>query len=109
MICCASGRRSAVVSLSAKTAGQYKLRVLLQPESSLHKENPLPDTVAEHALRVVEAGASSALSWLGGFWPPQGAVAGIPAGLSIQASRCIACLSHCAPPDCVSYLILSCM
>ncbi len=58
--------------------------VLLYPESSLQKENPLPETVAESLIRVVDATASSAQSWLGSFWPPQGAVAGIPAGLVIQ-------------------------
>ncbi len=72
------------MSLRATTAGQYRLRVLLQPQSSLHKENPLPECVAESPITVVEAGASSAHSWLGSFWPPQGAVAGISAGLVIQ-------------------------
>ena len=66
--------------------------MLLYPQSSLHKENPLPECVAESPIQVVEAGASSAHSWLGSFWPPQGAVAGISAGLVIQVWR--AC-----PPD----------
>lgn len=68
--------------------------MLLYPQSSLHKENPLPECVAESQIRVVEAGASSAHSWLGSFWPPQGAVAGISAGLVIQVGRAIS-LSHC--------------
>lgn len=75
------------MSLQAQAAGSYRLRVLMYPQSSLHKENPLPDTVGESLIRVVEAGASSAHSWLGSFWPPQGAIAGLPAGLLIQARR----------------------
>ena len=89
---CIAGGRSAIVSLQARAAGSYRLRVLLYPQSSLHKENPLPDTVGESLIRVVEAGASSAHSWLGSFWPPQGAVAGLPAGLLIQARR-LSCIT----------------
>jgi len=79
-----SGGRSAICSLKATTAGQYRLMVLLYPESSLQKENPLPETVAESLIRVVDASASSAQSLLCSFWPPQGPVAGVPAGLVIQ-------------------------
>ena len=81
------------MSLRATSAGQYRLRVLLHPQSSLHKENPLPEPVAESLIRVVEAGASSAHSWLGSFWPPQGAVAGIAAGLVIQVRHSHLCSS----------------
>ena len=84
-----------MVSLKARTAGQYKLRVLLHPESSLLKENPLPELVAESQIRVTEAAASSARSRLSSFWPPQGPVAGTPAGAVIQVGA--AMLQGCPP------------
>ena len=73
-----------MVSLKARTAGLHKLRVLLHPESSLLKENPLPELVAESQIRVTEAAASSVRSRLSSFWPPQGPIAGTPAGAVIQ-------------------------
>ena len=79
-----------MISLKAQTAGQYKLRVLLHPESSLLKENPLPELVAESRIRVTEAAASSAHSRLSTFWPPQGPVAGTPAGAVIQVGAAMA-------------------
>ena len=79
-----------MISLKAQAAGQYKLRVLLHPESSLLKENPQPKLVAEHQIRVTEAAASSAHSRLSSFWPPQGPVAGTPAGAVIQVGAAMA-------------------
>ena len=79
-----------MISLKARTAGQYKLRVLLHPESSLLKENPLPELVTESQIRVTEAAASSAHSRLSSFWPPQGPVAGTPAGAVIQVGPAMA-------------------
>jgi hypothetical protein len=82
-----AGTRTAVVALQAQTAGAYTLRILLYPDASLQRENRKPDVLRESRLVVREAGASSARSFLTGFWPPQGAVAGVPAGFVIQVSH----------------------
>lgn len=42
--------------------------------------------LCQATVRVRAAGACSGASWLGGFWPPQGAVAGVPAGFVIQVT-----------------------
>jgi hypothetical protein len=74
-----------IVTLRAQRAGSYKLRVLLFPDASLQKENRMAEVLKEAAVRVREAGVCSARSFLASFWPPQGAVAGVPAGFAIQA------------------------
>lgn len=47
--------------------------------------NPKPEVLYEAAVAVEEAAVSSNDSYAHGFWPPQGAVAGVPAGFAIQA------------------------
>ncbi len=84
-----------MVALQAQTAGAYILRILLFPDASLHKENRQPEVLRESRVAVREAGASSARSFLTSFWPPQGAVAGVPAGFVIQVSHFL--LSPMAP------------
>ena len=44
-----------------------------------------PEVLYEAAVAVEEAAVSSNDSYAHGFWPPQGAVAGVPAGFAIQA------------------------
>ncbi|CAL8470626.1 g10168 [Coccomyxa elongata] len=80
-----SGTRTAIVSLQAQTTGPRRLHILLFPDASLHKENRQPEVLRESLIYVREAAASSARSFLTSFWPPQGAVAGVPAGFVIQA------------------------
>ena len=52
----------------------------------------------EAHVRVRAAGACSGASWLGGFWPPQGAVAGVPAGFVIQVTVNRQFYGHCSHP-----------
>ena len=98
-----------MVSLKARTAGQYKLRVLLHPESSLLKENPLPELVAESQIRVKEAAAGSARSRLSSFWPPQGPVAGTPAGAVIQVGAAMVQGPPERMPYCATVSLLHCV
>ncbi len=72
------------MALLAHKAGSYKLRILLFPDTSLQRETRMVEVLREATLRVVEARASSARSFLASFWPPQGPVAGLPAGFFIQ-------------------------
>ena len=82
-----AGTRTAIVSLQAQTVGRHRLHILLFPDVSLHKENRQPEVLRESVIHVREAAASSARSFLTGFWPPQGAVAGVPAGFVIQVTH----------------------
>ncbi len=74
-----------VVRLLARAAGRQRLRVLLWRDDALAKEARLCEVLREGPLRVRAATACSAASIISGFWPPQGAVAGVPAGFVIQA------------------------
>lgn len=47
--------------------------------------SPQAEVLYEAAVAVEEAAVSSNDSYAHGFWPPQGAVAGVPAGFAIQA------------------------
>jgi len=46
---------------------------------------PRPEVLYEAAVAVEEAPASSSDSFAHGFWPPQGTLAGVPAGFALQA------------------------
>lgn len=86
------------MTLRAQMAGPYVLRILLFPDAALQKESPLPDVLRETRITVREAAASSARSFLTGFWPPQGAVAGVPAGFVVQV--CMHLSKPAAPQHC---------
>ena len=46
--------------------------------------SPAAEVLHEAAVAVEEAAVSSNHSYAHGFWPPQGAVAGVPAGFAVQ-------------------------
>ncbi len=82
-----AGTRRAIVTLLGCKEGSYQLRILLFPDANLAKESRIAEVLREATLRVRAARASSARSFLGNFWPPQGPVAGLPAGFVIQAGE----------------------
>jgi hypothetical protein len=74
--------------------------VLLLPDAALAAEaRGLCEALAEAPVRVAAAPACSGASQLGAFLPPQGAVAGVPAGFIIQARVPLACLNLLGDPE----------
>ena len=79
--------RTAVAHLQLEHAGKWT--VTITHTSSSEATEAVCTVLASHEVTVEEGEASAACSRLTGFWPPQGAVAGVQAGFIIQVGMCI--------------------
>ena len=76
--------RTATACLPLEQAGRWTVTV--SHASSSEATGVISSPVSDHEVVVEEAAASADCSRLTGFWPPQGAIAGVPACFVIQVS-----------------------
>ena len=94
--CWCTGARGVAVTLLAQQTGEYTLRISHMRDASVEQE-----LVAECAVCIEEACACAGTSTVTGFWPEQGALAGVPAGFIVQVVpfvRCPKALNGCLKP-----------
>lgn len=84
------GSRTATARLLLEQAGAWVITVWHTCPSGAQGE-ATPTVLTTHRVVVEEATASAKCSRLTGFWPPQGALAGMPAAFIIQVSSLDSC------------------
>lgn len=96
------GSRTVTARLCLEHAGTWLITVWHTCTCGA-QEGATPTVLTTHQVVVEEATASAACSRLSGFWPPQGALAGMPAAFTIQVN-----LLDCsaAPDACLAALTL---
>ena len=76
------GPRTATARLHLEHAGKWLIQVLHACTSG--PTEATPSILTSQQVVVEEGAASAACSRLTGFWPAQGAIAGVPAAFTIQ-------------------------
>lgn len=97
------GPRTATARLQLEHAGKWLVTVMHACPSG--PTEAAPTSLTSHQVVVEEAAASAACSRLTGFWPAQGAIAGVPAAFTIQVRslHTVWPLPACLHPGCIHH------